>query len=353
MGSVGNNNNNGTDCGGLGNKLLFKTSLGREVEFAATSAVLAAQIETAAANVNVPAATEGMTNSSNNTMALSAPSGEQIVGLRFRRGRLQGLDCIAAPEAPRGQLCVIFVAGWLATESDATESFRRSANRFFLKYAAPDSVVALRWESAHLLKLGSLLADTIRSYVGETAANLWVRATVASVSWSAASALVWPWYVLSSIKDLDNEWLVVKEKAKLAGQALAAAIVGRKGRPTILIGHSMGSRVIFYALQELHAQGQLHCVEHAVLLGAPCSPADEGWSLCRQVVSGRLVNGYIQQDWVLGALYRFMELRLSVAGLGCVLEVEGIENVDLSDLVTAHDEYPGKMAEILERLEIY
>ncbi len=60
------------------------------------------------------------------------------------------------------------------------------------------------------------------------------------------------------MKNLDNEWVVVKEKAKLCGVALAHAIADKQAmgqRPVVLVGHSMGARVIFYCLQELHNIG--------------------------------------------------------------------------------------------------
>ena len=94
-------------------------------------------------------------------------------------------------------------------------------------------------------------------------------------------------------------------------------------------------------------------MQHAVLLGTPASPKGEGWERARQVVSGRLINGYIKSDWILGFLYRYMEWKLSVAGLGPVRAVQGVENVDLSDLVTTHDEYPNRMNEIFARLKFY
>ncbi|CAD7931499.1 unnamed protein product [Amoebophrya sp. A25] len=320
----------------LGYRLEFTTNKGRLGKFATTGSYL--QLE------------------STIWKSKQAPPREQIVGLKFRRNRLQGLEtepitATTAGESGAVQL-VVFVSGWLKEESQVTETWRRVAAQHFPK----SDHFSLRWETAQLMKLGSVLSDTVKSYVGEAAANLWVRATVATVSVSAAYAIVWPWYVVSFMKDLDHEWAVIKERAKLAGQALANAIADRQAlgqRPVVLVGHSMGARVIYYCLQELHALGAFHCVMHAVLLGTPCSPKGEGWERARQVVSGRLINGYITSDWILGFLYRYMEWKIAVAGLGPVTEAQGVENHDLSDLVQSHDEYPRRMDEIFTRLKFY
>jgi len=45
-------------------------------------------------------------------------------------------------------------------------------------------------------------------------------------------------------------------------------------------------------------------VENAVLLGAPVSIRQERWRLAGASVSGRFINGYSRNDWVLGIVYR-------------------------------------------------
>ena len=45
-------------------------------------------------------------------------------------------------------------------------------------------------------------------------------------------------------------------------------------------------------------------VENAVLLGAPLSLRRERWAMARAAVSGRLINGYSRNDWILGLVYR-------------------------------------------------
>ena len=64
------------------------------------------------------------------------------------------------------------------------------------------------------------------------------------------------------------------------------------------------------------------------------------------------MNGYIKSDWVLAFLYRYMEWKLAVAGLGPV-DQKGVENFDLSTIVNSHDEYPRKMDEIFTKFKFY
>ena len=47
-----------------------------------------------------------------------------------------------------------------------------------------------------------------------------LRATIMTVSYTAASAVMVPLTVISCLKDFDNEWVMCKERAKLAGQAI-------------------------------------------------------------------------------------------------------------------------------------
>lgn len=61
------------------------------------------------------------------------------------------------------------------------------------------------------------------------------------------------------------------------------------------------------------------------------------------------MNCYSSQDWVLAIQSRLYNLTKEVAGLG-ECEGEGVENVDVGDLVLGHLELRDKVGEILTRV---
>ena len=103
-----------------------------------------------------------------------------------------------------------------------------------------------------------------------------------------------------------------------------------------LIGFSLGARVIFFCLEELASRKDSEgIVENVILLGAPVSAAPERWAKILPIVSGKVVNGYCNDDWLLKFLYRTSTATLRIAGLQAVaLENKKVDNRDLSDVVS-------------------
>merc|ERR1711879_348909 len=77
----------------------------------------------------------------------------------------------------------------------------------------------------------------------------------------------------------------------------------------------------------------------------------EQWGIARSVVAGRLVNAYTKADWVLAFVHRIAGTARKVAGLGPV-ECIGVENVDLSDIVSGHLSYKSNFPKILDYLRV-
>merc|ERR1712232_253505 len=141
--------------------------------------------------------------------------------------------------------------------------------------------------------------------VASSAASFWFRHSVtaaAATSTAAAMVISWPIWIVFSLINLDNAWLVVADRARQAGTCLAHVLADRQAvgqRPVTLIGHSMGARLIFYCLLELYNLGEFHVVDDVVLVGAPVTTLPERWRKARAVASGRVINCYLPTDWVL------------------------------------------------------
>jgi pimeloyl-ACP methyl ester carboxylesterase len=152
---------------------------------------------------------------------------------------------------------------------------------------------------------------------------------------------------------IDNPWSNALDRAKAAGGILADVLIHRHlgVRPITLIGFSLGARVIFYALLELARLGQYGIVQDVILLGTTVTAPTRTWHQARSVVSGRFVNGYARNDWVLNYLFRATSGGLNtVAGLRPVENVHGLENIDVTDKIAGHMSYRTFMPLILDQL---
>ncbi|XP_063937825.1 uncharacterized protein LOC108193349 isoform X4 [Daucus carota subsp. sativus] len=145
------------------------------------------------------------------------------------------------------------------------------------------------------------------------------------------------------------------ERSDKAGKLLAEEVLekGLHGqRPVTLLGFSLGARVIFRCLQCLsESDNNAGLIERVVLLGSPIAIQDENWETARKMVSGRFVNAYSTNDWTLGVAFRASILSRGVAGVQPV-DVPGIENVDVTEVIEGHSSYLWATQQIIEQLEL-
>lgn len=135
---------------------------------------------------------------------------------------------------------------------------------------------------------------------------------------------------------------------KALGILLAERVLGT--RPVTLVGYSLGSLVIFEALQHLASlppSQTLGLVHDVFLFGSPV-PADPApWAAARRVAAGRVVNGYGTNDYVLAVLARVSGANWGVAGLRPV-DVAGVEDM-ACDGVDGHLKWRGMVGAALEQ----
>lgn len=159
-------------------------------------------------------------------------------------------------------------------------------------------------------------------------------------------------------------------RANAAGLILADSLIDRNlgVRPITLVGFSLGARVIFACLRELAAKGAYGLVQNVYLFGSPIVNSKEEYLRARSVVSGRFVNGYASNDWILGVSVLLYICHLSliinlgylfratsggvmrVAGLAPVEGVLGLENIDVTKLVNGHMAYRAAMPRLLREV---
>jgi len=99
---------------------------------------------------------------------------------------------------------------------------------------------------------------------------------------------------------------------------------------------------------ELATQNAFGLIENIVLIGTPAPSDSEDWTKIRSVVSGRVINVYSTRDYILGLIYRASSIRIDVAGLQPIEDVNGVENFDASHLVESHDQYRLVVGQILK-----
>ncbi|KIP03909.1 hypothetical protein PHLGIDRAFT_129851 [Phlebiopsis gigantea 11061_1 CR5-6] len=269
-------------------------------------------------------------------------SGVAVRGMARRTQYVRTFDILPLHNNKRVN-CILTVPGFMSGSQDDPR----------LPFSVLDPVVgdvfSVLWEPEMIRETGSalkILTGEVLTQIGQTVLQTTVMAAL-------MSALQWPIILTKLGYLIDNPWSNALDRAKSAGRVLADVLIHRQlgVRPITLIGFSLGSRVIFYALLELARQKAFGIVQDVFVLGTTVTAPTKTWLQARSVVSGRFVNGYARNDWVLNYLFRATSGGLNtVAGLRPVLNVPGLENVDVTDKIAGHMSYRTFMPLILDQL---
>ncbi|KAL0031866.1 hypothetical protein WJX79_001617 [Trebouxia sp. C0005] len=250
---------------------------------------------------------------------------------------------VATEKRPDPRLALtIGVAGWIADPKDFVDMWRPLG-------CADSERFALVWESEELKALNNTLFSFIKNKVTVEAGKYLVEQFVVQ---GLVAAVALPMTVMSAANLIDTWWAVCLDRAEKAGKLLAHVLMsGAHGdRPVTLIGYSMGARLVYHCLLELCRFNCKGIVEHAVMLGCTVTIVKERFTMARSVVSGRFVNAYSSQDWLLGLLFRSTSGFIRPAAGLCPVDVAGVENADLTDVVKGHFDYIKKMDIIVKQL---
>jgi hypothetical protein len=234
----------------------------------------------------------------------------------------------------------ICISGWLTEKEEVVKPWR------VLGQGA--EVFALKYELEALLNLGNAMNGMVQSAAWGYAQKQLIAQTIFA---DLASAL-WPIGLLKASRVIDNPFSVAKGRAEKTGEVLADALINKAQgeRPVTLIGYSLGARVIYTCLISLAKRKAFGLIENVVMMGAPTPSDTSDWRIMRTVVSGRLVNVFSQNDYVLGFMYRTSSIQYGIAGLQRVEGLPGVENVDVSEDVSGHLRYRYLVGSILKKI---
>lgn len=234
----------------------------------------------------------------------------------------------------------ICISGWLTEQDEVVKPWMvlgKGAESF-----------GLRWELESLLNLG----NAIKSMVTSAAWGYAQKEVIARTIFADLMGAMWPLGLLKVSRLIDNPFSIAKDRAEKAGEVLADALINKAQgeRPVTLIGYSLGARLIYACLRSLAKRRAFGLIESVVMMGAPTPSDANDWRILRSVVSGRLVNVYSENDYVLAFMYRTSSVQYGIAGLQKVQGVAGVENFDVSQDVSGHLRYRFLVGSILKKI---
>lgn len=224
---------------------------------------------------------------------------------------------------------ILFVNGFLSEQGCDHANWLEAINRFFPNHPCYE----LKWDASSLSKLIEIAP--------------------------ILTALPMPYKIPASsavlLKQVATEWYAAYTTAAKVGVVLAE-ILQKTDAPngSILMGHSLGAKVIYHTLTEL-GQKECPCVKEAYLLGGAVTSTTEHWAAARQGTTGNIYNIYSTNDAVLKYCYNASVLgKHSPAGrTEFGNEAVPIHNIDASSFVNGHSEYKEKLQTVFSLIHNY
>jgi hypothetical protein len=169
-------------------------------------------------------------------------------------------------------------------------------------------IYSIYWEPEMLQSMG----DTISILATEALTQTLQQVLGSTILVALMAALQLPIILTKLAYLIDNPWNVSLARADLAGLILADSLIDRNlgSRPITLVGFSLGARVIYSCLRELARKNQPGLVQNVYIFGAPVIANKNEFLKCRSAVSGRFLNAYATNDWILGKflfIYRILQ----------------------------------------------
>ena len=239
-----------------------------------------------------------------------------------------------------GGIPVIVANGFLTERGDAKwGGWRRLVDTRY----EDSPVYRVHWGSKELKNLGVMGAAIIGQIAGGTAVT-----GAAALATKAGAALVGRTLApgLAAAEIAKNPWHVAKNRADKTGAILGDLLARTDAQSYVLIGHSLGARIMAVAAEALGSKPGGPRLASVHLFGAAMR-AQGDWSSLGSGVDGVVYNYHSSSDPVLKYVYRTAQGGQIAAGaLGMLPATPKVVNVDVSERVNSHSAY----FEVLELL---
>ncbi|WP_281833070.1 DUF726 domain-containing protein [Vibrio nigripulchritudo] len=237
---------------------------------------------------------------------------------------------------------IIFINGFLSQKNQSASDWLKG-----IEHKYPNNPCYLvTWESSSLLDLGMMAnigVNAVRSSIEDSFILAAKRAT------KKAAEKIGPLSWASFLTDLiGNPWHTSMVKASMTGILLADIIARTKNDDGyVLMGHSLGCRVIYYCLEALSSKPE-NFIKDVYLFGGAVSSKESDWENILKAVEGNVRNYYSNNDDVLKYLYKAANVGLSEEPIGVkVINDSGIHNKNTTDLVSGHMKYKENLAAVI------
>jgi len=215
------------------------------------------------------------------------------------------------------------VKGWGDWERIVTERY-------------PDSpVFRVHWGAEELQDLYAVISGN----AGKAALAKFAGKAVLKASKQAAKKAGPIGGALVVVDLVKNPWWRARERANKTGAIVAELIARTSVDEVVLVGHSLGARVMLYAADALSLKSDAPRVRDVHLLGAAVSSKHD-WSRLHSVVTNAAYVYHSRNDAVLSFVYTIVQGGSKAAGsVGAATKLRRIHNVDVTTHVAGHSAY--------------
>ncbi|GAB2500460.1 hypothetical protein CATRI_02770 [Corynebacterium atrinae] len=263
-------------------------------------------------------------------------------GTLYLRGYLDTDKSFKIKKIHQGTGPAVVIARGFFTENDT--SWLNEERFAKLSYDNP-TIYLLSWGAKELSDLGVFLSNGAAKGLAIAGA----KKVVKRASKKAARNLGPAGGLLGALDVVNNPWHLAVNKAERAGQALAELIIKTDRKDWVLIGHSLGGRVMIKTATALSTKSDVPRILDVHLLGSAVSQrASKEWAGLGRSVSGTIHNYHSKNDSILAWLYRTAQgNKVSVGHSGFQTNIASIIDHDVSDLVNSHGAYYSQISQAL------